>query len=79
MGRACSLVQLSSTAAVDSLQDAAKKLAMHVVAAKPQYLSSKDVPVEVIEKEKAIFRSVVVIRIILFSSSILLCNVSTNS
>jgi elongation factor Ts len=36
------------------LKDAGKKLAMHVVAAKPQYLTPDDVPEDVIAKEKDI-------------------------
>merc|ERR1712125_197776 len=35
-------------------EDAAKKLAMHVVAAKPVYLDVTSVPPEVVEKEKSI-------------------------
>lgn len=40
------------------IADPARKLAMHVVAAKPIYISVKDVPSDVLEKEKAIFRCV---------------------
>jgi elongation factor Ts len=36
------------------LKDAGKKLAMHVVAAKPQYLTPDDVPEDVVAKEKDI-------------------------
>jgi len=32
-------------------------LAMHIVAAKPQYLTPEDVPAEVIEQEKSIYRT----------------------
>jgi elongation factor Ts len=36
------------------LQEAGKKLAMHVVAAKPRYLTPEDVPDDVLQKEKDI-------------------------
>jgi elongation factor Ts len=38
-------------------RDLAKDLAMHVAAASPQYASREDVPQEVIEKEKEIYRT----------------------
>ncbi len=38
-------------------QELARDLAMQVVAARPQYVSRDEVPEEVIEKEKAIYRS----------------------
>jgi elongation factor Ts len=38
-------------------QELAHDLAMQVVAAKPSYLIPEDVPVEVVEKEKAIYRA----------------------
>jgi elongation factor Ts len=38
------------------LATAAKRLAMHIVAAKPQYLSSGDVPSSVQESEAAVMR-----------------------
>lgn len=56
-GTAASLVQLemiSKEATKDAALDAAKKLAMHVVAAKPQYLNPSSVPDDVIQKEKSI-------------------------
>ena len=33
-----------------------KKLAMHIVAANPTFLSIKDVPIEIVQKETDIFR-----------------------
>ena len=39
------------------IADAGKKLAMHIVAAKPSYLKADDVPSEVLDKERAILRS----------------------
>jgi len=64
-GRASPDVSCGSSAALVELEaatedgrgkagDAAKKLAMHVVAAKPQYLHPESVPEDVISKEKAI-------------------------
>ncbi|EJK49456.1 hypothetical protein THAOC_31668 [Thalassiosira oceanica] len=64
-GRASPDVSCGSSAALVELEaatdegrgeagDAAKKLAMHVVAAKPQYLNPESVPEDVISKEKAI-------------------------
>lgn len=61
LGRSAGIVQLSvnpsvSDAACTSLADTAKRLAMHVVAANPAYLSVDNIPNEVLEKEKSIFR-----------------------
>ncbi len=44
-------------ARTDEFQELAHDLAMQVVAAKPQYLTPADVPPEVLEKEKAIYRA----------------------
>lgn len=41
----------------DVLQEVGKKLAMHVVAARPTYLNPEAVPEEALEKEKAILRA----------------------
>ena len=61
MGRSASIIYLSIKPTVPLentplFNDIARKLAMHIVAAKPLYLSSKDVPSSFIEKETAIFR-----------------------
>lgn len=54
-GSAAAIVEIASpTLNVEQLQIIGKKLAMHVVAARPAYLSPKDVPDDVIEKEKDI-------------------------
>lgn len=55
-GSAASLVELEvlSDEGKDVAQEAAKKLAMHVVAAKPQYLDPSSVPENVVQKEKEI-------------------------
>lgn len=55
-GTAASLVdiEVKSDEGQDAATDAAKKLAMHVVAAKPLYLTPESVPEEVVEKEKEI-------------------------
>ena len=37
--------------------EAGKKLAMHIVAAKPSYLKSDDIPSDVLEKERAFLQS----------------------
>ena len=42
--------------AADELEEIGKKLAMHVVAARPQYLEQDQVPETVLEKEKEILR-----------------------
>jgi elongation factor Ts len=41
---------------VQTLTDAGKKLAMHIVAAKPLYLNPDGVPAEEVEREKDILR-----------------------
>mmetsp|Transcript_18158 Transcript_18158/g.28241 ORF Transcript_18158/g.28241 Transcript_18158/m.28241 type:complete len:332 (-) Transcript_18158:304-1299(-) len=38
----------------EKAKEAGKKLAMHVVASRPQYLAPSDIPTEILEKEKAI-------------------------
>jgi elongation factor Ts len=57
-GTAASVVHVvgktGSDVAYEVLKDAGKKLAMHVVAAKPQYMTPDDVPEDVIAKEKDI-------------------------
>ena len=44
-------------ARTDDFQTLVKELAMHVAAASPLYVRREDVPVEVLEREKGIFRS----------------------
>lgn len=62
LGRSASVVEVEVSPAFKEseipsfLTDAVKKLAMHVVAAKPSYLGLKDIPSELIAKETAIFR-----------------------
>jgi len=61
MGKLATVVKLVSTDTAsnnDTLDqnDIGKKLAMHIVAANPSYLSIKDIPVEIIQKETDIFR-----------------------
>lgn len=52
------LVQLDSDKHADPrVSETARLLAMHVAAANPQYLSRKDVPAEVVEREKDIMRA----------------------
>lgn len=60
VGTAAALVHVTPKAgkdlSKDELQDAGKKLAMHVVAARPTYLSPEVVPEEVLERERDILR-----------------------
>jgi elongation factor Ts len=44
-------------ARTDDFRALVKDLAMHIAAANPQYVSSEDVPQEIIEKEKEIYRA----------------------
>jgi len=56
-GSAAAVVELevtSDTGSEEKAQEAAKKLAMHVVAAKPSYLNPESVPEDVVNKEKEI-------------------------
>jgi elongation factor Ts len=43
-------------ARTDDFKAFAKDVAMHVAAASPEYLTPEDVPVEVVEKEREIYR-----------------------
>jgi elongation factor Ts len=61
-GNAAAIVELvaipSSTTNDDAtIQEAAKKIAMHIVAAKPLYINIESVPEEVVQKEKEILLS----------------------
>uniref|UniRef100_A0A7S4ABE7 Elongation factor Ts, mitochondrial n=1 Tax=Pseudo-nitzschia australis TaxID=44445 RepID=A0A7S4ABE7_9STRA len=59
-GLAAAVVEISGEGVInnpDSANEAGRKLAMHIVAAKPAYLSSECVPENVVEKEKAILAS----------------------
>ena len=57
--KAAALVELNCetdfVARTDQFQQLARDLAMHVVAARPQYLNRVEVPSDAIEKEKAIY------------------------
>ena len=53
-GTSVALVQLKSSGSVDGLDALAKQLAMHVVAVKPKYRTTDDVPEEAVNKEKEI-------------------------
>lgn len=44
-------------ARTDQFQELARDLAMHIVASRPEYVSREDVPADVVEKEKAIYRA----------------------
>jgi len=56
VGRMASLVALSGPPSPSS-QELAEKLAMHIVAAKPSYLSLDHVPNQLVEQEKDLIRS----------------------
>jgi len=59
VGTSAALVELVSTkndANVDEMKEIGKKLAMHVVAAKPKYLNPESVSEEVLAKEKEILK-----------------------
>lgn len=56
VGPASSSSSLSSVDA-ETLQAVGKRLAMHVVAAKPQYLDKTSVPADVLDKEKAVLQA----------------------
>lgn len=59
-GSAAAIVELEATNEnIDTatIQEAAKKLAMHIVAAKPLYINIESVPPEVVQKEKEILLS----------------------
>ena len=59
-GRIGVLVELNCetdfVARTDDFKFLAKEIAMHIAAANPLYVSSEDVPMEVIEKEKEIYK-----------------------
>lgn len=57
-GSSAAVVELAGTAGEGKARarEAAKKLAMHVVAARPRYLDPDDVPTDVVEKEREIAR-----------------------
>lgn len=59
-GRIGALVELNCetdfVARTDDFKNLAKELALHIAASNPLYVSREDVPVEVIEKEKEIYK-----------------------
>lgn len=58
-GASAAVVEVESDGKVDldTLNMIGKKLAMHVVAARPQYLTAKDVPADIVAKEKELLSS----------------------
>lgn len=60
MGRVGVIVELNCesdfVARTDDFQALARELAMHIAAANPQFVRREDVPVDVLEREKDIFR-----------------------
>ncbi len=61
MGKLGSMVEINCetdfVARTDDFKNLAKDIAMHVAAANPIYLSREDVPQEVLEREKEIYRA----------------------
>ena len=59
-GKIGSLVEINTetdfAANSDEFQEFVKKVAMHIAAAAPEYVSREDVPEEVIEDERAVYR-----------------------
>ena len=59
-GKAAALVELNCetdfVARTEQFQQLARDLAMHVVAARPQWLNREEVPADAVEKESAIYR-----------------------
>lgn len=53
-GKIAALVALTGTA--ENVNDIAKDVAMHLAAMRPQYVNIQDVPTEVVEHEKEIYR-----------------------
>lgn len=59
-GASAALVEVASLHEAkpsENLRSIGKKLAMHIVAARPKYLSPPDVPTDILEKEKDILRA----------------------
>ncbi|GMI09965.1 hypothetical protein TrVE_jg14187 [Triparma verrucosa] len=54
VGKVGAVVELKGSVDVEKLEEVGKKLAMHVVAVSPKYLSIDDIPEEVMEEEKSI-------------------------
>ncbi|NWF99038.1 MAG: translation elongation factor Ts [Nitrospirae bacterium] len=61
MGKLGSMVEINCetdfVARTDDFRNLAKDIAMHIAAANPLYLSREDVPQEVLEREKEIYRA----------------------
>jgi elongation factor Ts len=59
--RMASLIEVNCetdfVARTEKFQELTKELAMHIVASRPEYISREDVPAEVVEKEKDIYRA----------------------
>lgn len=56
LGKIGVLVALESDGSADKLREFGKKLAMHIAASNPQYLSIEEVPASVLEHEKGILQ-----------------------
>jgi elongation factor Ts len=69
-GSAAAVVELAGKADAESMQEAGKKLAMHIVAAKPSYLTPESVPTDIVEREKEVLQSQVC-SLLVFSANLL--------
>jgi elongation factor Ts len=56
-GLSAAVVELVGDADPATMQEAGKKLAMHIVAAKPEYLDAAGVPADIVAKERDILQS----------------------
>jgi elongation factor Ts len=56
MGKISVLVAIESEGDKEALAQLGKMIAMHIAAARPSYLESKEVPADILEREKAIFK-----------------------
>lgn len=56
LGKIGVLLAIESTAPADKLNALGKQIAMHIAAAKPEALNRDEVPAELLERERAVFR-----------------------
>jgi elongation factor Ts len=56
VGKSAAIVALKCDKQTEAIADAAKKLAMHITAARPEFLDESRVPADVMEKERQIYR-----------------------
>ena len=71
-------MELKGSVDVEKLEEVGKKLAMHVVAASPRYLSIDDIPEEVMEEEKSILAKQLEVRLNFYKFSLPLSSLTHN-